>query len=64
MYKIEFYDFSNKLIATHFISADDLPLVRECIESYCLMVSNSYKIVSNWIVYQYSGIPLFTGFRS
>lgn len=64
MYKINFYDCDNNFLATHLISAEDLPLEKKCVEDYCLMIASVYPFVFRWTVFQYSNYILFSGCRS
>lgn len=64
MYRINFFDAQDLIIATHVIVADKFPLETKGIEKYCSVVSDTYPKVCRWMVYGFSGFPLFSGFRS
>lgn len=61
MYRIKFYDFDNKLVATHKLQADNLLCSPLNAEKYCKIIAKQYKNVNRWFIFDYYGDLLVSG---
>lgn len=61
MYRIKFYNGDGVLIATHTVVADKLYGTMDILDKYCISISKTYKSVTHWFIYEYSGRLLKSG---